>query len=171
MTITRYSDHPMATAVPAFYVRPDAPARASVAGRLLAGAIALGSLTVLVVAATLVPSASGLGTHQALGLQRCDFLTRTGLPCPSCGMTTSFAHFADGNWPASVYVQPMGFALAVIAGMAVWGAAYVAISGRPAHRILRAVPGLAIVLPLLGLAVAAWAWKILIHVRGVDGWG
>lgn len=140
-------------------------------GRLLAAVIAAGALAVLVTAARLAPSPSGMGTHTALGLQECEFLSRTGLPCPSCGMTTSFSYFAHGNWLASGYVQPMGFALALIAGMTVWAGGYIAISGRPAHRILRAVPGLAVVLSLLGLAIVAWAWKIFIHVRGIDGWG
>jgi hypothetical protein len=27
------------------------------------------------------------------------------------------------------------------------------------------------VLILFTIAIAGWAWKILIHVRGTDGWG
>ena len=31
-----------------------------------------------------------LGTHQQLGLPECNFKALAGVPCPSCGMTTSF---------------------------------------------------------------------------------
>lgn len=157
--------------IPPFYVRPDAPAKASGMARLFAIALSGVAMALLFTASTLTPAVNGMGTHEGLGLQRCEFLARTGLPCPSCGMTTSFAHFVRGNWPASGYVQPMGFVLALLAGLTVWTGAYIAITGRPAHRVLWAVPGLAIVIPLLGIAIAAWAWKIIIHVRGVDGWG
>jgi hypothetical protein len=30
------------------------------------------------------------GVHQQLGLPECNFKSMTGVPCPSCGMTTSF---------------------------------------------------------------------------------
>jgi hypothetical protein len=32
-----------------------------------------------------------MGTHEQLGLPPCNFKTLAGVPCPSCGMTTSFA--------------------------------------------------------------------------------
>lgn len=34
--------------------------------------------------------AARAGTHQQLGLPECNFKTITSVPCPSCGMTTSF---------------------------------------------------------------------------------
>ena len=160
--------HP--TAIPNLYLRLTTPARASWLARAVSLGLAALALAVLITAARVAPSPSGMGTHLELGLQRCGFLSRTGLPCPSCGMTTSFAHFVRGNPAASAYVQPMGFVLALLAGLTVWAGAYVAVTGRPAYRLLRALPGVAVVLTLFGLAIAAWAWKILIHVRGIDGW-
>lgn len=139
-------------------------------GRLLAGTMAAGCLLVLVLAAWLPPSPTGYGTHRGLGLSECAFLARYNLPCPACGMTTSFAWFARGNLPASLYVQPMGTALAAGAAMAVWVAGYVAATGRPVHRLIGVVPDRLWVVPLLSLAVAAWAWKMFIHLRGIDGW-
>ena len=46
------------------------------------------------IARVLHPDPSLLGTHVQLGLPPCAFLTWTGLPCPTCGLTTAFAHMA-----------------------------------------------------------------------------
>ena len=51
-------------------------------------------------------------------------------------MTTSFAWFVRGNLLASLWVQPMGLALAVIVAMTFWLALYMAVSGKPAWRLL-----------------------------------
>lgn len=141
------------------------------AGRLFAGAIGFGCLAVLILAASLTPSAKGLGTHaEDLHLPDCTFLQNTHLPCPSCGMTTSFAWFARGNLVASAYVQPMGMILAIMAAAAAWGGSYIAITGRPVHRLLRLLPARYTLLPLLLVGVLAWGWKIFIHLNGIDGW-
>jgi hypothetical protein len=138
--------------------------------RLIALAIAGGCLTLLVLAARLPPSHSGYGTHRGLGLPDCQFLQWTGLPCPSCGMTTSFAWFVRGNIVASLYVQPMGTLLAMLCGCCVWIGLYVAVTGRPVYRLLELVPQSYWLIPLLAVAIAAWGWKILIHLSGHDGW-
>jgi hypothetical protein len=112
-----------------------------------------------------------MGTHSAsLGLPPCNFLQTTGLPCPSCGMTTSFSWLAHGNLVASAYVQPMGAILALLAATSVWGGLYICITGRPTHRLLRLVAARYTLFPLLLLGVLAWGWKILIHLNGIDGW-
>ena len=139
-------------------------------GRLIALGVAAACLSVLTLASRLQPNRDGVGSHRALGLAGCQFLDSTGLSCPSCGMTTSFAWFAHGNLVASVYVQPMGAALAIVAAGCVWGGLYVALTGRPVYRLLRLLPGRYYLLPLLALAVLAWGWKILIHLNGLDGW-
>lgn len=140
--------------------------------RLLAAGIALGCLTVLCIAAWLKPNPLGYGSHTTppLRMQSCAFLERTGLPCPSCGMTTSFTWFARGNFAASVYIQPMGALLALLSACAVWAGFYVAITGRPIYRLLQLVPGRYYLIPLLTWALIAWGWKILIHLNGWDGW-
>jgi hypothetical protein len=156
--------------VPIIYTIRPSPQRLGWAGRLLALAIGLLCLAVLAVGLHLTPSPAGVGSHERLGLAPCSFIGRTGLPCPSCGMTTSFSHFARGQWLASLYVQPMGMALAAASAVTFWAGLYIGLTGRPAHRLLRFIPARYYVAPALGLAVVAWAWKIWIHVRGVDGW-
>jgi hypothetical protein len=144
--------------------------RAGFLTRVGAFFVASSCLAVLLAAAHLTPDRAGHGSHTGLGLARCQFIDRTGIPCPSCGMTTSFAWFADGNFPASLYVQPMGFALALLATGTVWAGFYVALTGRAAHRLLRVLPARHCLVSLLVLAIAAWAWKMLICLKGWDGW-
>jgi hypothetical protein len=57
---------------------------------------------------------TGRGTHQQFGLPPCVILTLTKLPCPTCGMTTSFAHFVRGRWRESAEANTSGFLMAVM---------------------------------------------------------
>lgn len=156
--------------IPAIYSPRLAKTVVSPAGRLLALLLSLSCLGLLATAAQLPPSPTGMGTHTQLGLAECQFAQRTGIPCPTCGMTTSFAWFIRGNLAASFYVQPMGALLAVLTAGAFWAGLYVALTGRPIHRLIRFLPGRYYVALLLSWALLAWAWKILIHLSGIDGW-
>src|SRR5687768_14107082 len=104
----------MPAAVPAIYARIPAPARLGWMGRSCSAGIALACLAVLLIATSIRPNPRGVGTHQQLGLQACQFEERTGLPCPTCGMTTSFALVVRGQVWRSFYVQPMGMVLAAL---------------------------------------------------------
>ena len=152
------------------YTRIGEPARLRLRGRLLAAGIGAICITALLLAVHLHPSPTGMATHTSIGFDECQFLKRTGLPCPSCGMTTSFAWFVRGNAPASAYVQPMGFVLAVLTSATAWTAGYIAITGKPAHRLMRLIPSRYYLLPLLSFAVIAWGWKMFIHLQSIDGW-
>jgi hypothetical protein len=157
-------------AVPIIYARGCQPQAMPGSARLLALGVATIALTPLVLAACLRPSPSGYGSHTELGLARCQFLERTGIPCPSCGMTTSWVWFAHGNIEASFYVQPMGTVLAVLAACTFWVALYCAVTGRPVYQLIRVIPSRYYFVPLLAMAIAAWGWKIFIHLTGRDGW-
>lgn len=135
-------------------------------GRVAATLVAIGCLAVLLIASQLPPDPSGEGTHTLLGLQRCQFLVNTGIPCLSCGMTTSFAYFAHGQIGRAFFTQPFGAVLAVLTCLVFWGAAYIAVTGRAAHRVLRFVHTPPLLWTLTILSAAAWAWKIFIHVQG-----
>ena len=159
-----------APGVPLIYCRPPRAADLPRFHRVLFLALALGCLSILLTAAVVTPNPDGEGTHTMLGFARCSFLDRTGLPCPSCGFTTSFAWFARGNVPASLYVQPMGFILASLTAITFWASLYIALTGKPAARLLLTIPAQYYLMPLLGFALLAWGWKIWIHLRGIDGW-
>ncbi len=155
---------------PAIYVRTLTPNRLGWPGRLAALAVAASSLAVLLVAARLQPDPAGIGSHETLGLDPCQFEIRTGVPCPTCGMTTAFAHFVRAQFLGSLYVQPMGMLLAAATAAAVWVAGYAAVTGRPVYRMLRFIPPKYYLAPFFALTILAWAWKIWIHLTGRDGW-
>ena len=139
-------------------------------GRVVAFLVSFACLSLMIVAAHLTPNPSGMGTHTQLHLDQCQFALRTGLPCPSCGMTTSFAWLSRGNFPAAIYVQPMGAMIALAAIVTFWAGLYIAATGRAVYRLLSLGPSRYYVPGIVALAVLAWAWKIFIHLHGIDGW-
>ncbi|HLN31465.1 MAG TPA: DUF2752 domain-containing protein [Gemmataceae bacterium] len=85
--------------------------------RVLVG-IALMLVAVFATAIWLNPyDASGaprrMETHLQLGLPPCTFRLMTGVPCPSCGMTTSFALLLHGDIANSLRANAVGTLLAV----------------------------------------------------------
>lgn len=70
-------------------------------------------------AASLEPDPRGFGTHQRLGLPECTLRQWLGIPCPSCGGTTTFALFVRGQWASAVRTNLAAF------GLAAWCAAMI----------------------------------------------
>ena len=83
--------------------------------RLTAGVLALGLLALLAVAAFLRPDPRGLGTHQQFGLPPCTFRFFFGRPCPTCGMTTSWAHLVRGQLIGALRASVGGTLLGALA--------------------------------------------------------
>jgi hypothetical protein len=90
--------------------------------------IGTGALLVLVLitARWLTPDASGIGTHRQLGFGECGFARWAGVPCPSCGMTTAWAHVVRGEWMLAARCN-LGGALAGIT--ALWAGPWMLVSG------------------------------------------
>ena len=84
---------------------------------LLAGLV---GWAVVGAAAWLNPDARGFGTHQQLGLPPCMFEAYAHVPCPGCGLTTSFAHMAHGHLLQAFGAHLMGpFLFLLTLGVAV----------------------------------------------------
>ena len=130
--------------------------------RVLAALAAVACLAVLVTAAWLSPDPSGLGTHRQLGLAPCGLLVNTGIPCPTCGMTTSFTNLVHGRVLASLRGQPAGTILCALTAVGFWVALYVAVTGRPGAAVVRRLPVTGALLTLLGVVIAGWAYTIAI---------
>jgi hypothetical protein len=65
-----------------------------------------------------------MATHRQLGIPECSFVAATGKPCPSCGMTTSFALLVRGDVRASLAANWVGTLLASFwAVLMVWAVA------------------------------------------------
>lgn len=144
-------------------------ARSAMMGSRIAGGLtAAACLAVLCVAAWLTPAAEGHGTHTQLvlrsgvGLQRCTWVALTGRPCPTCGMTTAFAHAAEGDFFASFAAQPMGAVLALATSLAFWAGLHTGVYGSSAGAMLCAGMGRRTLWGSLGLLALAWAYKIAV---------
>jgi hypothetical protein len=128
--------------------------------RLVAAGIAAAAGSPLAVAAWLEPSASGVGTHQQLGLPACGWIAGIGIPCPSCGMTTAFAFAARGSFLEAFSTQPAGallaLAAAIVAVMAVWTAC----SGSRSWEVLWSAMGRRFWWGFVVIAALAWVYKI-----------
>jgi hypothetical protein len=121
----------------------------------------LGAALVLGIALWLEPSPAGHGTHEQLGLLRCNWIVLFDFPCPTCGMTTAFAHAVEGQFLASFLAQPAGLILAIATGIALLSGLYVLATGANLGGLFNrlATPRLAwIAFALLGIG---WLVKIL----------
>jgi len=123
--------------------------------------VVAGGVAVLAVAAYLNPDRRGYGTHTQLGGGPCGMLLWTGLPCPTCGMTTAFAHTVRGQWGRAFWAQPSGFllALATVAavGVGLWSLA----TGRVPPLDCFAFRPSWLFLALLVLLVGGWGFKLV----------
>ncbi len=81
--------------------------------RLLLGCAAMGFIVVFSVAFWLEPDPRGHGTHEQMGLLPCATSFLLGIPCPFCGMTTSFSLMAHGRPFLAFQTQAAGAVLFV----------------------------------------------------------
>jgi hypothetical protein len=154
--------------VPAPLLPPDETAEplevVPVMSRWVRGAlvgIAVGLGLVFAVARWLDPYENGrprlMETHLQLGLPPCNFRVLTGLPCPSCGMTTSFALLVRGDLANSLRANAVGTLLALFCLVVIpWGlvSAYL---GRTVFIVSLERTVMWIVAGFMGLMLLRWA--------------
>lgn len=121
------------------------PRTLPLSSRLWAALGAIACLAVLSAAASITPSPTGYNTHTQLGLPPCMWAAISGKPCPTCGMTTAFAHAADADLLASIQSQPFGALLAVVTATLFWLSLHTAATGSKA-------------LAAAGALLKGWTW-------------
>jgi hypothetical protein len=143
------------------------PLDGPVLGRVYAAGLALGAIGLLVTAAWLAPGGRLMGTHRQLGLPPCGFVTMTGLPCPTCGMTTAFAYTVRGRVLAAAQSQLAGLVLAIGVMAVALASLWTALTGRyPAINWYRVNPT-RFVWAASFFFLAAWGLKIALGL--LDG--
>jgi hypothetical protein len=90
----------------------------------------------------------------------CGFRISTGVPCPTCYMTRSFALMARGRILEAVWLQPMGALLWAIAAVSVPVLLVALFCPRPVTPVLERWPFRRIILALFLLTLAAWGYTI-----------
>jgi hypothetical protein len=107
ITKEQVTEYPPVEGVPVVWPK----ARRAVGVTIARLSVALLAIFVIGVARWLVPSPTGTGTHTQLYLPACGFKVITGLPCPSCGMTTAFSYMAHLQIARGFSAQPFGAGL------------------------------------------------------------
>lgn len=168
-----------ASAEPSGQVEPDSyrppplfrlgPPVRPILARLIAAAVILPVGAVLFVAARLLPDPSGEGTHRQLGLPACGFLVATGLPCPTCGMTTAFSYAVRGRLLKALWAQPAGALLCVAMMLTIPAALVVLITGRGWQIDWYRLRPDRLLWVLLAVFLGAWGFKLLIALASRAG--
>jgi len=133
--------------------------RASPAERAVQIFLAAVLAAAMVAGVLLVPSRTGTGTQRILGLPECGMLQATGKPCPTCGVTTSFVLAAHGRFAEALVNQPFGFVLFFLVAGCLAGLVFTLATGRSWYPVFVRVNPAVILLALLGLLLASWAYK------------
>ena len=132
--------------------------------RIIHALVACGLLATLLLSFWLKPDSRGLGTHEQIFLLPCNFYAMTGLPCPFCGTTTSFAHMARGHVWDAFLAQPMGvlgFAMCIVLLPLFAGAA---ISGRNLIDAIGRLPWGKLSWVLGGMILVSWLFKLTLVI-------
>jgi hypothetical protein len=135
--------------------------------RIVALLVFLGCAGLIGLAYWLKPDPSGVGSHEQLGFPPCTMMTLTGYPCPTCGMSTAFAHTVRGELLSAFKTQPAGFALALATIAAAGIALGVLITGKVWAVNWYRVSPTRVVLGIMLLLALGWVYKLVIGI--LDG--
>jgi len=97
----------------------------------------------------------------SFGYPGCGFKGVTGLPCASCGMTTSYTYLADGRLTDALLAQPAGALLGVGTAMLALIGAWAAVTAMPLGPVYRTIFRARHVVIAVGLILAAWVFNIV----------
>jgi len=139
------------------------PCHAGFILRVFSFICAVAVMLVVSIAFSLDPDPRGHGTHERLGLAPCGFRFTTGMPCPTCGVTTAFSEMVHLRLLAALVHQPFGAILFLLVFAAGLGWLYTAATGRrwplwigSFLRSSRFLYG------MLGLFLASWGYTLLL---------
>lgn len=127
-----------------------------------------GAWATLAMSARLHPDPRGFGTHQQLGLPPCMFTAMTGIPCPGCGLTTSFAHMAHAEPFGAFRAHLMGPLLFAIVALFAFYGPYAIARGRPLRTLVDARPAFPALMLTACAGVLTFALR-LAHLLPVPG--
>jgi hypothetical protein len=91
---------------------------------------------------------------------RCGFKQNTGLPCPTCGMTTAALAFTQGKILEAFYLQPAGgllYSLAVVAAVLAFIISVFGVNFRFLTQFFAEVKIRYIAIALIVIILAGWA--------------
>jgi hypothetical protein len=111
-------------------------------------------------------SARRMETHRQLGLPPCTFYGTTGVPCPSCGMTTSFALTVRGDLLNAARANAVGMLMALTALAFIPWSLVCVFARRPflIYSLDKALT--AVILIFLGLMLLRWAVVLVVYFWG-----
>ena len=81
------------------------------------------------------------------------------MPCPTCGMTTSFTHAANGDPIAAFAAQPAGTLLAITTAAVFFGSIHTALFGVRVGRLFRPLGGAKSIWIMIASLLLAWIYK------------
>jgi len=124
--------------------------------------ISIISAITIAISRLLKPAIRGVGTHEQLGLPSCAFLHFTGIPCPGCGLTTSFAHAARLDFYQAFVTQPFGLLLFIILTLSIPLSLILMLRRVSLSQIL--IPGMVrpLTWSLIVFGFISWIYKIII---------
>jgi len=117
-------------------------------------------VTLLVLSYSFVPVLEYRALSGPFFIPPCGFRLSTGIPCPTCYMTRSFALMARGRIFEAVWIQPMGALLWAMAAVSVPILLVALVVPRPVTPVLERWPLRRIILALFLLTLAAWGYTI-----------
>ena len=125
---------------------------------LLVSGLCLGAIVLAIV---LSPDPRGHGTHEQLGLPPCSFMLTSGLPCPTCGMTSAFTLVVRGKVIEGFVAQPAGAALCLLAIIMLPISLWTVATGRSIGVHWERLGAVRVSLAFAMIFVGAWGIKLL----------